>query len=104
MDTSISISILDSISIPFRIPSIGATSIFTASLAISIIVSIPNSKAVCTKSIEPKAQPCMRLLSGKEIEEDIDLDEEIDIPKLDFDNATTNQMQLASQFLHRKEK
>ena len=63
-----------------------------------------DSKAVYTKSVEPKAQPCMRLLSGKEIEEDIDLDEEIEIPKLDFNNATVDQMQLASLLLHKKAK
>ena len=43
-------------------------------------------------------------MSGKEIEEDINLDEEIEILKWDFDNATTDQMQIASQLLHKKEK
>lgn len=46
----------------------------------------------------------MRFLSGKEIEEDIDLDEEIEIPNLDFDNATVNKMQLVNQIFLKKAK
>ena len=36
------------------------------------------------------------LISGKEIDEEIDLDKEIEIPKLDFDKATVEEMRLAS--------
>ena len=43
-------------------------------------------------------------MSWKEIEEDINLDEDIEIPKWDFDNATIDQMQLASQLLLKKVK
>jgi hypothetical protein len=44
------------------------------------------------------------LISGKEIEEDIDLDEDIEIPKLYFDNTTIDQMRLVSQLLQKKAK
>ena len=53
--------------------------------------------------VEPKTQLKL-LISGKEIEEDIDLDKEIEIPKLDFDNATVEQMRLVSQLLEQKAK
>ena len=99
LDTSVSTSILDSVSIPISIPSVGTISVFTASPTISTIVSILDSKALSTKAVEPKALPSSRLLSGKEIEEDIDLDEEIEIPKWDFDNAIVDQMQVVSQLL-----
>ena len=104
LDTSISMSFLDSVSILVSIPSIRNILVLIASPTISTIISIPDSKATCTKAIEPKAQPCMRLLSGKEIEDDADLDEEIEIPKWDFDNAIVDQMQIASQLLQNKEK
>ena len=95
---------MDSVSILVSIQPIGTISIFIASLAISTIVSISDSKVVCRKVVEPKAQPCIRLLSENEIEEDIDLDEEIEIPKWDFDNSTIDKMKIASQILYNKEK
>ena len=42
------------------------------------------------------------MITSKEIEEGIDLDSEIEIPKLDFDTATVEEMRLASQLLEKK--
>ena len=87
------------------IPSDGTISIFIASPTISTIVSIPDSKALSTRTVEPKAQLSARFLCrGKEIEEDIDLDEEIEIPKLDFDNITMDKMHIFGELLQKKEK
>ena len=44
------------------------------------------------------------MISGKEIDEGIDLDEEIEIPKWDFDNITGDQMHIASHLLQKKAK
>ena len=43
-------------------------------------------------------------MSGKEITEDIDLDTEIDIPKIDFNSATIEEMMQISQLLEKKAK
>lgn len=50
--------------------------VFTASHNISTIVSTSKSKALSSK-VEPKT-PLKLQISGKEIEEDIDLDKEIE--------------------------
>ncbi len=42
------------------------------------------------------------MITGKEIPEDIDLDTEIVIPKIDFDNATIEEMRYASQLIEKK--
>ena len=47
-------------------------------------------------------QPLKLLITSKEIEEDIDLDNEIEIPKLDFEIATIDEMRLVSQLLEKK--
>ena len=80
---------MDSTSIPIIIPLVGTISISTTSPTISTIVSISNTKALCTRIAEPKGQPSNKSLSkGKEIEDDIDLYEEIEIPKWDIDNLS----------------
>ena len=94
---SIIISILDYFSTPTNISTVGPIQIFTTSPAISTIVSIPKSKAVIPK-VEPK--PSLKLLiTGKEIDEDIDLDKEIEIPKIDFNTATVGDVRMVSQIL-----
>ena len=70
---------------------------FTASPSTSTIVSIPKVKPV----VETR-QPLKLLLTGKEIEEDIDLDTEIEIPKIDFNTATIEEMRMISQLLEKK--
>ena len=115
LDTSVSTSIfdtivvhtlvLDSSSFPVSIPSVGAISLFTASPIVSTIVSIPDSKVLSTMTVGPKAQPSTRLLSkDRVIEEDIDLDEEIEIPKWDFYNLTIDQMHTVDELLQNKAK
>ena len=55
--------------------------------------------------VGPKAQPSTRFLSkAKVIEEDIDLDEEIEIPKWDFANLTIDQMHIVGELLQKKAK
>ena len=51
--------------------------------------------------VEPK-KPLKILITGKEIEEDIDLDSEIEIPKIGFNTATVDKMRLLSQLLEKK--
>ena len=85
---------MDSVSTPVSIPSIGPIQVFLASPTILIIVSIPKSKAVLSE-VEPK-KPLKLLITGKEIDEDIELDSEIEIPKLDFNIATVDEMRLVS--------
>ena len=56
-------------------------------------------------TVEPKAQSSTRFLSKcKDIEEDIDLDEEIEILKWDFSNLTADQMHIVGEHLQKKAK
>ena len=63
-------------------------------------MSIRKVKLVITY-IETR-QPLKILITGKESEEDIDLDTEIEIPEIDFDTATVEEMRRASQLLEKK--
>ena len=42
------------------------------------------------------------MITGKEIEEDIDLETEIEIPKIDFDTTTVEEMRRESKLLEKK--
>ena len=53
--------------------------------------------------VEPK-KTLKLLMSGKDIKEDIDLDTEINIPKIDFNSATIEEMMQISQLLEKKAK
>ena len=86
---------MDSVSI--SIQSLYPISSFTASPSSSTIVSIPKVKLV----VKTK-QPLKLLLTGKEIEEDIDLDTKIEIPKIDFNTTTIEEMMMISQLLEKK--
>lgn len=98
-------SISDLANIPISIPLVSSISIFTASRSISTIVSIPNDKAISTRIIEPKVQPSVKILGkGKELEENIDLDEEIVIPQWDILNMTPDQMHTFGKLLQKKNK
>ena len=59
-------------------------------------MSIPK-----VKSVESR-EPLKLLITKKEIEEDIDLDIETEIPKIDFNIATIEEMRLISQLLEKK--
>ena len=61
---------------------------------------VPKLKLVITE-VEQR-QPLKLLITRKGIEEDIDLDTEIVIPKIDFDTATIEEMRLASQLIEKK--
>ena len=63
-------------------------------------MSITKVKLVIIEVEQRK--PLKLLITGKEIEEDIDLDIEIEIPKIGFDTATIEEMRLASQLLKNK--
>ena len=91
------ISVLDLVSI--SIQSLYPISSFTTSPSTSTIVSIPKVKP----AVETK-QPLKLLLASKEIEEDIDLDTEIEIPKIDFNTSTIEEMMMISQLLEKKAK
>ena len=93
-----SISVLDSVSVSIQ-SLLSPLSTFTASPSSSTIVSIPMVKP----AVELKKTPKL-LMSGKEITEDIDLDTEIDIPKIDFNSATIEEMMQISQLLEKKAK
>ena len=63
-------------------------------------MSIPKVKIVIIE-VESR-QPLKLLLTGKEIEEDIYLDTEIEILKIDFNTATIEEMRMISQLLEKK--
>lgn len=95
-----SISILDTISTSLSFPSSRPIQVFFTSPTISTIVSISKSKGVRSK-VKPKT-PLKKFLTSKEINEDINLDKEIVITKLDLDNATIDEMRLVSKLLEKK--
>ena len=95
-----SVSILDLVRTPLRISLISPIPFFTNSPSISKIVSIPKIKLVIPE-LEHK-KPLKLLTSGKEIEEDIDLDIGIEIPKIDYDTAIVDEMRLTSHLLEKK--
>ena len=96
---------MDLVSTPVSIPLVGTIQIFTASPIISTIVSILDSKASSTSIVEPKVQLSTIILSKRKwIEEDIDLDEEIEIPKWDMYNITMDKMHIVGELLQKKAK
>lgn len=95
-----SVSIFDLVSTSIGIQSSSHVPFFIASPSISTIMSVPKVKLVITK-VKQK-HPLKLLITRKEIEEDIDLDTEIVIPKIDFDTATIEEMRLASQLIEMK--
>ena len=97
--------VLDSTSMHISIPLVSTISIVTTNPSISTIVSILDTKELSTRTVEPKAQLSTKFLGkGKEIEEDIDLDEEIVIPKWDIYNLFVDQMQIIGEILQKKAK
>jgi hypothetical protein len=71
--------------------------VLTASPSASTIVSISKGKATVTESI-----PMRSMFFGKSVEEDIDLDKDIVIPKIDLDTASVDEMRMLSQLLDQK--
>ena len=96
---------MDLSNILVSVPLVGIVSFFTTSPTISIIVSIPDTKALSAMIVGLKVQLSTRFLRKvKAIEEDIDLDEEIVIPKWDLTNLTVDQMQIVGELLQKKAK
>ena len=89
-------------STPIGIQSLIPIPFFIASPSISTIMSVPKVKPIITEA--EYRQPLKLLITRREIEEDIDLDTKIEIPKIDFDTATIEEMRLASQLLEKKER
>ena len=75
-----------------------ATQVSSASATTSTIVSIPSPKATVSKT------PQKLMITGNVIDEDINLVEEIIIPKLYFNIATIEEMRLVSKLLEQKAK
>ncbi|GLJ40331.1 hypothetical protein SUGI_0829180 [Cryptomeria japonica] len=76
--------------------------VITASPTLSTIITTSKDKEVSTKVIQKT--PLKLLLTGKAIEEDIDLDKEIVIPQIDLNTASIDEMRLISQLLEQKAK
>ena len=98
--TPISGIFFDPISTSIGIQSSNPIPVFTTNPSISTIVFAPKFKPVITE-VKQK-HPLKLLITEKEIREDIDLDTEIMIPKIDYDNATIEEMRLANQFIEMK--
>ena len=94
LDTLVlSTSILDSSGIFANVHSVSIVSIFTASPSMSTIVSIPSTKAISAMIVETKPQSSTKFLGkGKEMEEEIDLNEEIIIPNWGISKLNPDQM------------
>ena len=93
-------NVFDPVNTSIGIQSSNHVPVFTTIPSISTIVSIPKFQPVITE-VKQK-HPLKLLITRKEIGEDIDLDIEIMIPKIDFDNATIEEMRLASQLIEKK--
>ncbi|GLJ22159.1 hypothetical protein SUGI_0416310 [Cryptomeria japonica] len=91
-------SILETIGTSMSLP----IPVITASPTLSTIVTTSKDKVVSTEVIQKT--PLKLLLTGKAIEEDIDLDKEIVIPQIDLNTASIDEMRLISQMLEQKEK
>lgn len=96
-----SVSVFYLVSTPIGIQSSSLIPFFTTSPSISTIVSILKVKPIIIKV--KKRQPLKLLITGKEIEEDIDIGIEIVIPKIDYEIATIEEMRLASQLIEMKD-
>ncbi|GLJ29678.1 hypothetical protein SUGI_0585290 [Cryptomeria japonica] len=72
--------------------------VITASPTLSTIITTSKDKVVSTEVIQKT--PLKLLLTGKAIEEDIDLDKEIVIPQIDLNTASIDEMRLISQIFN----
>ncbi|GLJ23271.1 hypothetical protein SUGI_0440210 [Cryptomeria japonica] len=95
-------SILGIISTSMSLPLVNPIPVITASPTLSTIVTTSKDKEVSTEVIQKT--PLKLLLTGKAIEDDIDLDKEIVIPQIDLNTASIDEMRLISQLLEQKAK
>ncbi|GLJ27649.1 hypothetical protein SUGI_0542560 [Cryptomeria japonica] len=91
-------SILETVDTSMSLP----IPVITASPTLSTIVTTSKDKEVSIEVIQKT--PLKLLLTGKAIEEDIDLDKEIVIPQIDLNTASIDEMRLISQMLEQKAK
>ncbi|GLJ19050.1 hypothetical protein SUGI_0341960 [Cryptomeria japonica] len=91
-------SILETVGTSMSLP----IPVITASPTLSTIITTSKDKVVSTEVIQKT--PLKLLLTGKAIEEDIDLDKEIVIPQIDLNSASIDEMRLISQMLEQKAK
>ncbi|GLJ52043.1 hypothetical protein SUGI_1106800 [Cryptomeria japonica] len=87
-------SILETVGTSMSLP----IPVITASPTLSTIVTTSKDKEVSTEVIQKT--PLKLLLTGKAIEEDIDLDKEIVIPQIDLNIASIDEMRLISQIFN----
>ncbi len=96
---------MDRTGISTSISIVSVVSIFAGSPSISTIVSIPSTYAISARIVETKPQPSTKFLGkSKEIEEDVDLDEEIVIPNWDISKLNPDQMKTFRELLQKKDK
>ncbi|GLJ47994.1 hypothetical protein SUGI_1013470 [Cryptomeria japonica] len=91
-------SILETVGTSMSLP----IPVITASPTLSTIITTSKDKVVSTEVIQKT--PLKLLLTGKAIEEDIDLDKEIVIPQIDLNTTSIDEMRLISQMLEQKAK
>ncbi|GLJ55437.1 hypothetical protein SUGI_1190310 [Cryptomeria japonica] len=95
-------SILGTIGTSMSLPLVNPIPVIIATPTLSTIVTTSKDKEVSTKVIQKT--PLKLLLTGKAIEDDIDLDKEIVIPQIDLNTASIDEMRLISQLLEQKSK
>ncbi|GLJ30947.1 hypothetical protein SUGI_0617070 [Cryptomeria japonica] len=95
-------SILGTVGTSTSLPLVNPIPVITATPTLSTIVTTSKDKEVSTEVIQKT--PLKLLLTGKAIEDDIDLDKEIVIPQIDLNTASIDEMRLISQLLEQKAK
>ncbi|GLJ25533.1 hypothetical protein SUGI_0488990 [Cryptomeria japonica] len=102
ISTPACISILRTVGTSMSLPLVNPIPVITATPTLSTIVTTSKDKEVSTEVIQKT--PLKLLLTGKAIEDDIDLDKEIVIPQIDLNTASIDEMRLISQLLEQKAK
>ncbi|GLJ59814.1 hypothetical protein SUGI_1524070 [Cryptomeria japonica] len=95
-------SILGTVGTSMSLPLVNPIPVISATPTLSTIVTTSKDKEVSTEVIQKT--PLKLLLTGKAIEDDIDLDKEIVIPQIDLNTASIDEMRLISQLLEQKAK
>ncbi|GLJ17652.1 hypothetical protein SUGI_0307510 [Cryptomeria japonica] len=95
-------SILGTVGTSMSLPLVNPIPVITATSTLSTIVTTSKDKEVSIEVIQKT--PLKLLLTGKAIEDDIDLDKEIVIPQIDLNTASIDEMRLISQLLEQKAK
>ncbi|GLJ37204.1 hypothetical protein SUGI_0754580 [Cryptomeria japonica] len=90
-------SILGTVGTSMSLPLVNPIPVIIATPTLSTIVTTSKDKEVSTKVIQKT--PLKLLLTGKAIEDDIDLDKEIVIPQIDLNTTSIDEMRLISQLL-----